>query len=126
MAVMAIGLDAKLDDIQNLDYAYAPPFSTAIHPFAVAVNALLNKIDGNLVSITPREYAQGKAEGYKIIDASLAPSIKGAPYVDIAKVHGELPEIDKGEKLLLVCDKGKRAYMLQQGLKFWIYKYIST
>ncbi|NLY77084.1 MAG: FAD-dependent oxidoreductase [Tissierellia bacterium] len=117
MAVMAIGLDAKLDDIQNLDYAYAPPFSTAIHPFAVAVNALLNKIDGNLVSITPREYAQGKAEGYKIIDASLAPSIKGAPYVDIAKVHGELPEIDKGEKLLLVCDKGKRAYMLQQRLR---------
>lgn len=117
MAVMAIGLDAKLDDIQNLDYAYAPPFSTAIHPFAVTVNALLNKINGDLISITPREYMEGKGEGYKIIDASLVPSIEGAPYVDIAKTHGELDGIYKEEKLLLVCDKGKRAYMLQKRLR---------
>lgn len=121
MAVMAIGLDAKLDDIQNLDYAYAPPFSTAIHPFAVTVNALLNKINGDMVSITPREYKEGKAEGYKIVDASLVPSIKGAPYVDISKTHEELSDIDKDEKLLLVCDKGKRAYMLQKRLRHFGY-----
>ncbi len=121
MAVMAIGLGAKLDEIQNLDYAYAPPFSTAIHPFAVAVNALLNKINGDMVSITPREYMEGKAEGYKIIDASLVPSIKGVPYVDIAKTHSQLDGIDKDEKLLLVCDKGKRAYMLQKRLRHFGY-----
>ncbi len=121
MAVMAIGLDAKLDQIQNLDYAYAPPFSTAIHPFAVTVNALLNKIDGELVSITPREYAEGKAEGYKIIDSALVPKIVGAPYMDISKTHDVLPEFDKDEKLLLVCDKGKRGYMLQQRLKAFGY-----
>lgn len=117
MAVMAIGLNAKLDDIQNLDYAYAPPFSTAIHPFAATVNALLNKINGNYVSITPREYLEGKADGYKIIDSSIVPKIIGAPYVDISKAHNELPEFDKDEKLLLVCDKGRRAYMLQQRLR---------
>lgn len=117
MAVTAIGLDAKLDDIQNLDYAYAPPFSTAIHPFAATVNVLLNKINGNLVSVTPREYKEGKADGYKIIDSSIVPKITGAPYVDISKAHEELPEFDKDEKLLLVCDKGKRSYMLQQRLK---------
>jgi pyruvate/2-oxoglutarate dehydrogenase complex dihydrolipoamide dehydrogenase (E3) component/rhodanese-related sulfurtransferase len=117
MAVTAIGLDAKLDDIQNLDYAYAPPFSTAIHPFAATVNVLLNKINGNLISVTPREYKEGKADGYKIIDSSIVPKITGAPYVDISKAHEELPEFDKDEKLLLVCDKGKRSYMLQQRLK---------
>lgn len=117
MAVMAIGLGGKLDDIQNLDYAYAPPFSTAIHPFALTVNALLNKINGNLVSITPREYAQGKAEGYKVIDSALVPKIAGAPYMDISKTHDVLPGFDKDDKLLLVCDKGKRGYMLQQRLK---------
>jgi len=117
MAVMAIGLGAKLDDIQNLDYAYAPPFSTAIHPFAATVNVLLNKIEGNMVSVTPREYKEGKADGYKIVDSSIVPKITGAPYVDISKTHAELPEFDKDEKLLLVCDKGKRSYMLQQRLK---------
>lgn len=117
MAVMAIGLDAKLDDIQNLDYAYAPPFSTAIHPFAATVNALLNKIDGTYVSITPKEYLEGKADGYKLIDSSIVPKIIGAPYIDISKAHSELSEYDKDEKLLLVCDKGKRSYMLQQRLR---------
>ena len=117
MAVMAIGLNAKLDDIQTLDYAYAPPFSTAIHPFAATVNILLNKIKGNLISITPREYKEGKANGYKIIDSAIVPKITGAPYVDISKTHEELPEFDKDEKLLLVCDKGRRAYMLQQRLR---------
>ena len=60
---------------------------------------------------------EGKADGYKIIDSSIVPKITGAPYVDISKAHEELPEFDKDEKLLLVCDKGKRSYMLQQRLK---------
>jgi ABC-type Fe3+-hydroxamate transport system substrate-binding protein len=53
----------------------------------------------------------------KIVDSSIVPKITGAPYVDISKTHAELPEFDKDEKLLLVCDKGKRSYMLQQRLK---------
>ena len=60
--------------------------------------------------------AQG-VEEYKIIDASLSPNIKGAPYVDISNVNDELTGIDKNDKLLLVCNKGKRAYMLQKRLR---------
>lgn len=64
---------------------------------------------------------EGKAEGYKIIDASISPNIPGVPFVDLSKVHGELSEFDKDEKLLLVCTKGKRAYMLQKRLKSFGY-----
>lgn len=113
----AIALNASLDQIKDLDLAYAPPFSTAIHPFSHTVNILLNKINGEIQSITPGEYIEGKAEGYKIIDASISPSIAGATFVDLSKVHGEMPEFGKDEKLLLVCAKGKRAYMLQKRLK---------
>ncbi len=121
IAVMAISLDATLDDIKDLDFAYAPPFSTAIHPFSHTVNVLLNKINGEIDSITPREYLEGKAEGYKIVDAAINPHLTGAPFVDLSKVHEELPEFDKDEKLLLVCQKGKRAYMLQKRLKSFGY-----
>ncbi len=117
IAVTAITLKATLEDLKDLDLAYAPPFSTAIHPFSHTVNVLLNKINGEIDSLTPREYLEGKAEGYKIIDASINPSIAGVPYIDLAKVHGELSQFDKDEKLLLVCTKGKRAYMLQKRLK---------
>jgi NADPH-dependent 2,4-dienoyl-CoA reductase/sulfur reductase-like enzyme/rhodanese-related sulfurtransferase len=117
IAVMAISLNATLDDIKDLDLSYAPPFSTAIHPFSHTVNVLLNKINGEIQSITPREYSEGRAEGYKVVDASSRPSIAGAAFIDLSKVHDELPQFDKDEKLLLVCTKGKRAYMLQKRLK---------
>lgn len=121
IAVTAIAMGTTLEQIENMDFAYAPPFSTAIHPFSHTVNILLNKISGDFETITPAAYAAGDAEGYKIIDASISPSIDGVPYVDLAKVNGEIPEFAKDEKLLLVCAKGKRAYMLQNRLKYFGY-----
>ena len=118
IAVTAITMGATLEDIEHMDLAYAPPFSTAIHPFAHTVNVLLNKISGNFKTITPLDYAAGKAEGYKIIDASIVPSLTKYPYLDLNKVDQEPPTFDKDEKLLLVCSKGKRAYMLQNRLEY--------
>lgn len=121
IAVTAITMEATLEDIENMDLAYAPPFSTAIHPFSQTVNILLNKISGAFETITPAAYAAGEAEAYKIIDVSRSPSIDGAPFVDLTKVNGELPEFARDEKLLLVCTKGRRAYMLQNRLKYFGY-----
>ena len=122
IAVMGINMGAVLEDFENADFAYAPPFSTAIHPFVQAVYILLNKINGNLVSMTPAEYAAGKAKDYKVVDVGLAPSIRGAVYVDLSKVNGEIEDLDKDEKLLLVCAKGKRGYFLQNRLRSYGYK----
>ncbi|NLL00314.1 MAG: FAD-dependent oxidoreductase [Clostridiales bacterium] len=121
IAVTAITMGANLHDIENMDLAYAPPFSTAIHPFSHTVNILLNKISGSFETITPSAYANGEAKDYKLIDSSINPSIDGAPYVDLTKVDGELSEFGKDEKLLLACAKGKRAYMLQNRLKHFGY-----
>ena len=122
IAVMAINMGAVLEDFENADFAYAPPFSTAIHPLVQAVYILLNKLNGTLVSMTPAEYAAGAAEGYRVIDAAPAPSIRGATFVDPASVNGEIPGIGKEEKLLLVCVRGKRAYFLQNRLRYFGYK----
>ena len=121
IAVTAMTMGASLLDIENMDLAYAPPFSTAIHPFSHTVNVLLNKISGQFETISPSAYANGEAKDYKIIDSSINPSIDNAPYVDLTKVNGELEEFKKDEKLLLACAKGKRAYMLQNRLKHFGY-----
>ncbi len=121
IAVMGISMGARLEDFENTDFAYAPPFSTAIHPFVQAVYILLNKLEGTLVSMTPAEYAAGKADKYRVIDVAPVPSIHGADFVDLAKVNGELPGIARDEKLLLVCSKGKRAYFLQNRLRHFGY-----
>ena len=122
IAVMGINMDAKLDDFENADFAYAPPFSTAIHPFVQAVYVLMNKIDGTIVSMTPAEYAAGEAEGYRVVDVQPEPAIRGAFYVNLAKVNGEIEGLGKAEKILLVCAKGKRAYFLQNRMRHIGYK----
>lgn len=74
-----------------------------------------------MVSMTPAEYAEGKAEGFRILDVAPVPTIPGAEYIDLASVKGELPGIGREEKLLLVCAKGKRGYFLQNRLRFYGY-----
>lgn len=120
IAVTAISLDASLPQLEDMDLAYAPPFSTAIHPFTHAVNVLMNKISGDLDSLTPTEY-EGAEEDYHLIDAAIQPSLDGAQYVNLVEVD-ENTDLPKDKPLLLVCQKGKRAYLLQNRLKRYGYK----
>jgi len=127
IAVTGISAGMKLEDFDTLDFAYAPPFSTAIHPFVQACYILENKINGEYESFTPAEYAAGKAKGYQVIDVHPAPTIPGAKWVNLSAVDSSACEtgspvkglegIAKDAKLLLVCAKGKRGYFLQNRLK---------
>lgn len=121
IAVTGIMLKGTLQDLADLDLAYAPPFSTAIHPFAHALNILMNKISGKFETFTPAEFASGAAREYKIVDACMVPSIPGAPYVELTEVNGPVDGLGKDEKILLVCNKGKRAYLLSNRLKYYGY-----
>ena len=121
IAVTAITLGASVDQLAAMDFAYAPPFSTAIHPFAHSINVLMNKMDGMFDSMTPAEYQSGAAEGYRIIDCSPVPSLPGKQYLDLTAVNGEVEGLGKEERLLLVCAKGKRAYLTQNRLKYYGY-----
>ena len=117
IAVVGIAMGAKVSDFDTLDFAYAPPFSTAIHPFVQACYILENKMSGAFETITPAEYAAGAAKGYKVIDVHPAPSIPGAKWVDLAKVTAPIEGLEKDDKILLVCAKGKRGYFVQNRLK---------
>ena len=121
IAVTALTLKASLADLENMDLAYAPPFSTAIHPFVHTVNILLNKMSGAFETMTPEEFAAGAAGEYQIVDAAVQPSLKNVPYLDLTKIDGPMDGFARDAKLLLVCTKGKRAYMVQNRLKYFGY-----
>ena len=121
IAVMGIAMGASLSDFDTLDFAYAPPFSTAIHPFVQACYILENKLSGVYNSMTPAEYLKGAAKGYRVIDVNPAPAIPGALWLDLAKVTGPVEGLGKEDKLLLVCARGKRGYFLQNRLKAYGY-----
>ena len=78
IAVVGVSQNMKLHDFDTLDFAYAPPFSTAIHPFVTACYILENKIDGHFDSMSPAEYAKGAARDYIVLDVQPAPAIPNA------------------------------------------------
>ncbi|MGN0405195.1 MAG: FAD-dependent oxidoreductase [Bariatricus sp.] len=121
IAATGIAMGAKLEDFDSVDFAYAPPFSTAIHPFVQACYILENKLAGELETFTPAEYAAGAAKEYRVIDVQPEAKIFGATWVDLGKVNGPVDGLGKDEKLLLVCAKGKRGYFLQNRLKAFGY-----
>lgn len=120
-AAVAITMNASLSDIENIDLAYAPPFSTAIHPLLNAVNILQNKISGRMSSMTPLEYVSGAAEGFRQIDASIIHTLTDLPYIDLTKINAPIPGYALDEKLLLICQKGKRAYLTQNIMRHYGY-----
>ncbi len=122
IAVTAISLKATLGQLSHMDFAYAPPFSTAIHPFAHTVNVLINKINGTMASFTPEEYLDGAAEEYRVIDTCKVPSIEGATFMNMTDVTGVVDGVGTDEKLLLVCNRGRKAYLLQNRMRAFGYK----
>ena len=121
IAVVGISAGLKVGDFDTMDMAYAPPFSTAIHPFVQACYVLQNKMSGDFETFTPAEYLAGKAKDYRVIDVQPEARIFGATWVNLGKVNGEIEGIGKDEKLLLVCTRGKRGYFLQNRLKYYGY-----
>ena len=117
IAVTGIAMNAKVSDFDTLDFAYAPPFSTAIHPFVQACYILENKMSDAFETFTPVEYAAGAAKGYRVLDAHPAATLPGAEWVDLSKVNAPIAGTNLDDKLLLVCAKGKRGYFLQNRMK---------
>lgn len=121
IAVTGIATGARLETFDTLDFAYAPPFSTAIHPFVQACYILENKLAGAFETFTPAQYAAGEAAGYEVLDVQPEPKLPGARWINLSQVHGPIEGLAPDAKLLLVCAKGKRGYFLQNRLKSFGY-----
>lgn len=117
----AITFNATISDLQNLDLAYAPPFSTAIHPLGHVANVLLNKIDGAVKIVRYNDFIENQ-EDYKLADVNKTSQLEGIPFIDLATLNGKLDGFDYDDKILLVCARGKRAYLAYNRMKHFGYK----
>lgn len=120
VAATAISLGAEVDRLDSLDLAYAPPFSTAIHPFVTAVQVLENKLDGDLESLSLSEVR--KLSEPTLIDVSKAPALPSLRYLAVPEISGPVEGLPKDQPVVLVCAKGKQAYLAQNRLRRYGYK----
>ena len=122
MGVALIARKAQLEEIQNMDFAYAPPFSLAIHPLVHATNVLLNKADGKLVGVDMDGFRR-LPEQTVYLDVMKTANIDGYRSVPVKTIHGVLEGIDKEQPIALVCEKGKQGYLAQNKLQRYGYNH---
>lgn len=117
--VIATAIYANLTvfDLENLDLAYAPPFSSAKGPEIMGGMIASNELRGDVKSVMPPEIASYlEATGAELIDVRTQEEwdgegfIEGARLVPLDELRNDLSLLDRCKKYLLYCGVGKRAY----------------
>lgn len=119
--VLATGitLGATIEDIVNIDFAYAPPFNNPIDNAAVAANVLMNKLSGALKGVSPLEAKErldtedvvfldvrtpGECEQLKLANC------KNIKYIPLGQLRSRVAELNKEGKVIAFCKISLRGY----------------
>jgi rhodanese-related sulfurtransferase len=124
VAVTAISLGATLDQIANLDLAYAPPYSAPIDSLLTAAHVLQNKLDGVAHAISPLA-AKAKIEGGEVtlLDVRSPSEFEavGLPYdvvhIPLGALRTRWESIPRDREVLAFCKVSMRGYEAQRILQ---------
>ena len=113
---MRAGMDVR--QLAELELCYAPPFSSAKDPIAVAGMIAANALDG----ATTLAHADALPEGALLLDvrepAELAQgTLKGAVNVPLHKLRSRAFELPRDRKIVVYCQVGLRGYVAERILK---------
>ncbi|MDZ7598859.1 MAG: FAD-dependent oxidoreductase [Desulfobacterales bacterium] len=114
--------DVCLEEISNLEVAYAPPFASAMDIVNNAANALENILEGRQEPIDVAEFLEDFKEGkVRVLDVRSA--VQSSPFMEKygsqwlnipqEELICRLDEVPRGEKLCLICGSGPRSYEAQ-------------
>ena len=121
--VTALTFGATVNDLANLDLAYAPPFSNALDPLHNAANVIRNKLSGYARSLTPMEVHDKIQVGDKftLLDVRLPdeweekciPATQ-ARLIPLRELRSRLNELDRAVEIVTLCYASVRAYQAQR------------
>ncbi len=111
-----------VDDLIRLEHAYAPPFSSAKDPIAIAGYTAKNILTGAMPAITWRELNGLKADETMLIDVRTEEeyalgSIEGAVNIPLDNLRKRIHEVPKDKDIVLFCAVGLRGYLALRILK---------
>ena len=109
---VALRFGATTDDLKNLEFAYAPPYSSAKDPVNMA-GYVAENIRTGLVSIA--EVNETEEKDVILLDVReeaevMAYSIPNAVNIPLGKLRDNLSKLDKSKKIIVFCAVGVRAY----------------
>ncbi|WP_373736950.1 FAD-dependent oxidoreductase [Bacteroides heparinolyticus] len=109
---------ATVYDLMETEHAYAPPFSSAKDPVAIAGYVASNIVGGAMPAISWRELLE-KKEQVVLVDTRTAEefsfgTIPGALNIPLDEMRERLAEIPADKPVVLFCAVGLRGYLAQR------------
>ncbi len=119
---LAIKQGATVEQLTRLEHAYAPPFSSAKDPVAIAGYVACNILSGKMNPLYWREMKEADAKKVMLIDVRTPDeyalgSIPGAVNIPLDDLRQRLSEIPTDRPLWLFCGVGLRGYLASNILK---------
>jgi rhodanese-related sulfurtransferase len=121
----AISAGMTVEDLEQLDLCYAPPFGSAKDVVILGAFAAANQRRGEMPSMTPGELldalegAAPQAGKPAVIDVRTAREwkaghLEGAIHIPVDEVRARLDEVPKDSPLAVHCAGGYRSYVAQR------------
>lgn len=108
-----------VNDLTQLEHAYAPPFSSAKDAIAIAGYVANNVISGKMPTITWRQFETTEKSTITLIDARTPDefacgTIEGAINIPLDSLRERLGEVPQNKPVIIFCAIGLRGYLAQQ------------
>lgn len=126
---LLIKMGGTVSDLVKLEHAYAPPFSSAKDPIAIAGYAASNILNGTMPIVTWRELSAMNRKDVMLIDVRTAEEfafgmIDGAVNIPLDDLRNHLDEIPHDKDIIVFCAIGLRGYLAQRILMSRGYKQV--
>jgi NADPH-dependent 2,4-dienoyl-CoA reductase/sulfur reductase-like enzyme/rhodanese-related sulfurtransferase len=119
----ALTLGANLDNLSNLDLAYAPPYNSAMDPLHHAANLILNKRDELARTVTPMDVKTklDNDDKFVLLDVRGEDEWKLQHFdtpqsllLPMPELRKRLDELSRDDEIIIFCHTSVRAYQAQR------------
>ncbi len=116
-----IHFKGTIDDLAELELAYAPPYSSAKDPVNFAGFTAQNILSGLTTPLLYRELKENP-EAYTLLDIREDPevtagSLPNSLHIPLTRLRSELGTLDKSKHYAVYCAVGLRGYVAERVLK---------
>jgi NADPH-dependent 2,4-dienoyl-CoA reductase/sulfur reductase-like enzyme/rhodanese-related sulfurtransferase len=120
-AATALTFKATVDQISQIDFAYAPPYSAAMDNLIVAADIMKNKISGEAKGIAPQEVKAKMDNGddFVLLDVRSQGEydqvrIAGAKLIPLGALREKMDSLPKDKEIITFCKISLRGYEAQK------------
>jgi NADPH-dependent 2,4-dienoyl-CoA reductase/sulfur reductase-like enzyme/rhodanese-related sulfurtransferase len=121
VAASVIYFGGTLDQLADIDFGYAPPFSPPLDPLAVCAHVLTNKLDGLADGIPPLEAKRLMDDGgCLLLDVRIPEESKmewiphtEMRHIPLDELRDRLDELPREREILTYCKVSMRGYEAQ-------------